>query len=53
MKAVFVLLLLPKEVVFVFFCFVGWFVSRTTQKLWNRFASNLDGGWVISQNRPH
>ena len=32
---------------------VDWFVSRMTQKLLNRFARNLDGGWVSAQNRLH
>ena len=31
--------------------FVGWFVNRTTQKLLNRVPLNLDGGWVLAQNR--
>lgn len=29
------------------------FDSRTTQKLMNTFPHNLDGGWVLSQNRTH
>ena len=33
--------------------FVGWFVDRITQKLLERFPPDLDGGWVLAQNRPH
>ena len=32
--------------------FLCWFVSRITQKALNRFPPDLDGGWVLVQNRP-
>ena len=35
----------------LFGVWLGWFVSRITQKLLNRFARNLDGGWVSTQKR--
>lgn len=31
----------------------GWFVSGTMQKPHNQFPQNLDGGFVLKQNRPH
>lgn len=30
-----------------------WFVSRITEVLPNGFPQNLDGSWVLAQNRPH
>ena len=30
---------------------VGWFVSRITLKVLNRFPQNMDGGWVSAHNK--
>lgn len=38
---------------FVSWLVVGPFVSRTSQKLLNRFPRILDGGWVSAKNSPH
>ena len=48
---------ITKEVMFIFVAFllvcffIGWFVSRITQKLLYGFPQNLDEGWDEGQNR--
>ena len=35
------------------FVMFGWFISRITQNLLTGLPWNLDGGWVLAQNRQH